>query len=55
MELKGKWGLPGEKLAWREDYNEFRPHSSLGGLTPRQFAEQFLGQKTIFMTGPVFG
>lgn len=42
---------------WREEYNEFRPHSSLGGLTPRQFAEQFRsiqGQKTIFLTGPAF-
>ncbi len=26
--------------AWRIDYNEHRPHSSLGGLTPREFAEQ---------------
>jgi len=25
---------------WRVDYNEFRPHSSLGDLTPQQFAEQ---------------
>lgn len=24
--------------AWRRDYNEFRPHSSLGNLTPRDFA-----------------
>lgn len=22
---------------WRRDYNEFRPHSSLGGLTPSEF------------------
>jgi putative transposase len=26
--------------AWRLDYNEHRPHSALGGLTPREFAEQ---------------
>jgi putative transposase len=23
---------------WRVDYNDFRPHSSLSGLTPREFA-----------------
>lgn len=25
---------------WRHDYNYFRPHSSLGALTPREFADQ---------------
>jgi len=40
---------------WRTEYNEFRPHSSLGGLTPRQFTERVKDQKTIFLTGPVFG
>ncbi len=25
---------------WRIDYNENRPHSSLGGLTPAAFADQ---------------
>lgn len=25
---------------WRHDYNHFRPHSSLGGKTPSEFAEQ---------------
>lgn len=23
---------------WRKDYNEFRPHSSLDNLTPKEFA-----------------
>jgi putative transposase len=40
---------------WRLDYNEFRPHSSLGDLTPRQFAEQFESQKFNFLAGAVFG
>jgi len=45
-----------EKIeAWRRDYNEFRPHSSLGDLTPQQFAEQFESQETIFLAGTVFG
>jgi putative transposase len=26
---------------WRREYNEVRPHSSLGGKTPREFARQF--------------
>jgi putative transposase len=26
--------------AWRHDYNHFRPHSSLGALTPKEFADQ---------------
>ena len=26
--------------SWRIDYNENRPHSSLGGLTPKEFAAQ---------------
>jgi putative transposase len=44
---------------WREDYNKFRPHSSLGDLPPRQFADKFTrriqGQKTTLLAGPVFG
>ncbi len=30
-----------EKIeSWREEYNTFRPHSSLGDLTPKEFAEK---------------
>jgi transposase InsO family protein len=25
---------------WRKDYNGFRPHSSLGNMTPDEFAEK---------------
>jgi len=25
---------------WRKDYNGFRPHSSLGDMTPDEFAEK---------------
>ena len=28
---------------WRVDYNHFRPHSALGNIPPRQFAEQVVG------------
>jgi len=28
--------------AWKDDYNSFRPHSSLGDLTPDQFTEEYL-------------
>jgi putative transposase len=45
--------------AWRIEYNEFRPHSSLGDLTPTEYAEQFCAasqsQKSTLLTGSVFG
>ena len=45
-----------EKIEERRlDYNKFRPHSSLGGLTPSQFAEQFESQKSNLLAGTVFG
>lgn len=30
--------------AWRMEYNTWRPHSSLGGLTPAEFKRRWLGQ-----------
>ncbi len=31
-----------EKIeSWRLDYNKVRPHSSLGNLSPSEFAERF--------------
>ena len=44
---------------WRVEYNEFRPHSSLGDLTPKEFAERTAaknpGQKSLLLAGAVFG
>ena len=31
----------GKIEAWREEYNEYRPHSSLNDLTPTEFIEQY--------------
>jgi putative transposase len=38
--------------AWRHDYNHRRPHSSLGHLTPNEFASQ--GRKTGTSEAPTF-
>jgi len=36
-----------EKIeSWRKDYNEHRPHSSLGDETPRGFAEDWQLSRT---------
>jgi putative transposase len=36
-----------EKIeAWRIEYNEWRPHSSLDNLTPRQYLEERKGQQS---------
>jgi putative transposase len=31
--------------AWRVDFNHYRPHSSIGNLTPREFARRRAQQK----------
>ncbi|MCP4570804.1 MAG: transposase, partial [bacterium] len=33
--------------AWRIDYNTFRPHSSLGQLTPEEFAAKHEEQEKL--------
>lgn len=33
--------------AWRIEYNTFRPHSSLGGLTPEEFAVRQEREKSV--------
>jgi putative transposase len=33
--------------AWRIDYNTVRPHSSLGGRTPQQFATISMGARRL--------
>jgi putative transposase len=35
-----------EKIeAWRQEYNHYRPHSSLGDMTPMEYMEAWQGQK----------
>ena len=41
------WDLPQAKVIvedWRMEYNTFRPHSALGGLTPVEFAKAWAEQ-----------
>jgi len=48
-----------EKIeAWRRNYNEWRPHSSLDNLTPRQYREEQEGQESknsLVLAGTIFG
>lgn len=48
-----------EKIeAWRKDYNEWRPHSSLDNMTPMQYCEeQVVHQRnnTLVLTGTTLG
>ena len=39
-----------EIKAWREDYNETRPHSSLGNRAPMQYIAELLGIRTDLMS-----
>lgn len=38
---------------WRQDYNEVRPHSSLGNLTPKEFTEKQSTNTEILTLQPV--
>ncbi len=44
---------------WRRDYNEFRPHSSLGNMTlvisQEACPQGQISQITEILTGPLFG
>ena len=46
-----------EKIeSWRREYNEWRPHSYLDNLMPRQYAEHCLeNQNSLILAGTVFG
>ena len=33
--------------AWRDDYNHHRPHTSLEGLTPREFLNRSVKDQTL--------
>ncbi|PAU93746.1 hypothetical protein CK503_10240 [Aliifodinibius salipaludis] len=38
--------------AWRTEYNSFRPHSSLGDLTPNEYIQEHaITPDSLFMTG----
>ena len=40
---------------WRQDYNRFRPHSSLNDMTPADFAARHRGENSALLAGLVSG
>ena len=45
-----------EKIeAWRQDYNDWRPHSSLDNLTPRQYLEEQKNPVSLLLAGTALG
>jgi putative transposase len=40
---------------WRQDYNFYRPHSSLNNQTPYDFAATQRSEKILLFAGPGFG
>jgi putative transposase len=36
--------------AWRQEYNESRPHRSLGDRTPREFANEYAASRVLIAT-----
>ena len=43
--------------SWRQDYNEWRPHSSLDNLSPRQYLDEGANRNpdSLLIAGPVLG
>jgi putative transposase len=45
-----------EKIeSWRQDYNDWRPHSSLDNLTPRQYLEEQKSPVSLLLAGTALG
>jgi Integrase core domain len=49
--VRGQVNARGKIEAWRKEYNEERPHSSLGYETPAAFARRLWGQ--VILNGPL--
>ena len=45
-----------EKIeTWRRDYNEFRPHSALDNMTPKEYAKKHKKPEISNLRGTAFG